>query len=124
MSDLVAEFLARGGKIYQAAPGESCGVPIIPSKSPDGVVRNDYHQQEKSRKRPREKHKGIVIFPQPKKKVSASGHQYIRCRMIEGIMHYRCVLRDMIKSTWNPDMQIAITARNESLSILGEVIPD
>ena len=124
ISRQIEEYLARGGSIYKAAPGESCGVPIIPSKSPDGTVRNDYHQQEKSRKRPREKNKSIVIFPQPKKKLSASGHMYIRCKEINGIMHYRALIRDVAKSGWVTDMQVAITARNESLTKSGEVIPD
>ena len=124
MSDSVAEFLARGGKIYQAAPGESCGVPIIPSKSPDGIVRNDYHQQDRSRKRPREKNKSIVIFPQPKKKVGASGHMYVRCKEINGVMHYKALIRDVSKSEWVTDMQIAMDARNMSLTASGEEIPD
>lgn len=123
MSESVEEFLKRGGKINVVPMGASAEVPIIISKQPDGTIRNDWHQQEKSRKRPRLS-TSVMIFPQPKKKISASGHMYIRCKMINGVMHYKVMIRDMAKSEWIQDLKLAVEIRNESLRRMGEPLPD
>ncbi len=123
-SETVEQFLARGGAITVVPSGVGSAVPVIVSKQPDGTYKNDWHQQEKSRKRERIPSESFVIFEQAKVKVGKSGRAYIRVTITNGVKMYRCRIQGEHQGDWDEDINVAIRFRNEKLVKLNINIPD
>ena len=129
IAKLTAEFLKRGGKIYEAGITESINIPIFTNIDKDGNGHNDYHSIRKGGARANLKIQrgdtsGIALFSEPKRLPSLSGRMYIKRRKKGDTFVYCAHIHNVMYGDWTEDINEAVETRNASLKRQSIPIPD